>query len=88
MGKFQNPKCRKPLILLAFPDSSQKYFKNWSPRNVFGKIKNPFLGEFPTFGKRFLEICVFGVVENRNKIQEVRLCERGASKGNAKDIAK
>lgn len=47
-------------------------------------MKNSFLGEFPIFGKHFWGICVFGWSENCNKIQEVRLCEKGASKGNAK----
>ncbi len=70
-GKFPNSKRRKPLILLTFPNFSQKYFKNGSPKSVFGKMKNSFLGEFPIFGKHFWGICVFGWSENCNKRQEV-----------------
>ena len=83
MGKFQNPKCRKPLILLVFPDLSQKYFKNGNPRNGFGKMKNSFLGEIPILGKCFWEFVFLGV-ENCNKIQEVRLCEKETLKEDVK----
>lgn len=81
LGVFPNPKCRKPLILLPFPDSPKKYFKNGNPKNTFGKMKNPFLGEFPIFGNHFWEnLCFLGGRKIAKKIQEVRLCEKRASK--------
>ena len=55
LGVFPNPKRWKPLILLVFPNSSQKYIKNGSPKSVFGKMKKRFLGEFLFFGNHFWE---------------------------------
>lgn len=58
-------------------------FQNAVLGNVFGKMKNLFLAKSSFSGKRFWETIVLRV-ENRNKIQEVRLCEKRATKVDVK----
>ena len=82
LGVFQKCKRRKPLILLAFPDPSQKYFKNGNPKSVFGKMKNPFLGEFPIFGKHFWEnLCFWGGRKIATKYRRCALMRKKGFKG-------
>lgn len=89
LGKFPNPKRRKPLILLAFPNFSQKYFKNGTPRNGFGKIKNPFLGEILIFGNHFWEnLCFWGGMKIATKYRRCAYAKKGLQREMSKDIVK
>ena len=89
LGKFPNSKRRKPLILLAFPNFSQNYFKNGSPKSVFGKMKNPFLGEFPIFGNHFWEnLCFWGGRKIVTKYRRCAYAKKGLQRKMYKENAK
>ena len=79
-GSFPKFKTPETIDFTSFPRFAPEIFQNGSPRNGFGKIENPFLGEIPILGSVFGKFVFWGVVENRNKIQEVRLCEKKVSK--------
>lgn len=84
-GEIPKSKTPETIDFTGFPKFLPKIFQKWDSQKWFWENEKFVFGRNSDFGESLLGEFVFlGWYENRNKIQEVRLCEKGASKGNAK----
>lgn len=83
-GGIPKSKMSETIDFTDFPKFLPEINQKWESQKCFWENEKSVFGRNPDFWETFLGIYVFGVLENCNKIQEVCLCEKRASKGNAK----
>ena len=65
----------------AFPRFATEIFQKWETKKCFLENEKSVFGRIPDFWESLLgKFVFFGWSENCKKIQEVRLCEKRASK--------
>lgn len=80
-GKIPKSKTPETIDFTGFPKFLPELFQKWESQKCFWENEKSVFGRIPDFWESLLGKFVFlGWSENCNKIQEVRICEKGASK--------
>lgn len=80
-GEIPKSKTPETIDFTGFPRFFPEIFQKWDSQKWFWENKKSVFGRNSDFWESLLGKFVFlGWSENCNKIQEVRICEKGASK--------
>lgn len=80
-GEIPKSRMSETIDFTGFPKFLPEIFQKWDSQKWFWENKKSVFGRNSDFWESLLGKSVFlGWSENCNKIQEVRICEKGASK--------
>lgn len=81
-GEIPKSKTLETIDFTGFPRFFTEIFQKWESKKCFWENEKLVFGKNSVFWESLLGKFVFlGWYENCNKIQEVRLCEKGVTKG-------